>query len=48
MMLGLTSFRAVWHVVRTNGTVVRWVSGRDGLIVRMPDEEPKSSQCKVF
>jgi hypothetical protein len=48
MMLGLTGVRAVWHIVRTDGTVVRWASGRDGSIVRMADREPKSSQCKVF
>jgi hypothetical protein len=33
MMFGLTSVRTVWHVVRT-----------DGLIVRTADREPKSSQ----
>jgi hypothetical protein len=42
-MLGLTSVRTVWHVVRTDGTVVRWASGRDGSIVWMTDREPKSS-----
>jgi hypothetical protein len=34
MMLGLTGVRTVWHVVRTNGTVVRWASERDVSIVR--------------
>jgi hypothetical protein len=44
MMLGLTGVQTIWHVVRTNGIVVRWTSGRDGSIVRMADREPKSSQ----
>jgi hypothetical protein len=43
MMLGLTGVRTVWHVVRTNGTVVRWASERDVSIVRTADREPKSS-----
>jgi hypothetical protein len=43
MMLGLIGVRTVWHVVRTNGSVVRWSSGRDGSIVRTADREPKSS-----
>jgi len=42
MMLGLTGVRMVWHIVRTDGTVVRWTSGRDGSIVRTADREPKS------
>jgi uncharacterized membrane protein len=49
-MLGLTCVRTVWHVVRTvwhvvrmDRTVVGWASGRDGLIVRTADREPKSS-----
>jgi len=42
MMLGLTGVRTVWHVVRRDGTVVRWASGRDGSIVRTADREPKS------
>jgi hypothetical protein len=28
MVLGLTGVRKVWHVVWTDGTVVRWASGR--------------------
>jgi hypothetical protein len=36
MMLGLTG-------VRTDGTVIRWASRRDGSIVRTTDREPKSS-----
>jgi len=43
MVLGLTGVRTVWHVVRTDGTVVRCVSGRDGSIVRTADREPRSS-----
>jgi len=42
-MLGLTGVRKVWHVVRTDGTVVIWVSGRDASIIRTADSEPKSS-----
>jgi len=48
MMLGLSGVRTVWHVVRTDGTVVSCVSRRDGSIVRTADRELKSSQCKVF
>jgi hypothetical protein len=48
MMLGLTSVRTVCHVVWSDGTMVRWASGRDGSIVRTADRELKSSQCKVF
>jgi len=44
MMLGLTGVWTVWHVVKTDGTVVRWASGRDGSMVRTADREPKSSQ----
>jgi hypothetical protein len=44
MMLGPTGVRTVWHVVRTNGLVVRCASRRDGSIVRMAEREPKSSQ----
>jgi hypothetical protein len=40
-MLGLTSVRTVRHVVRTDGTVDKWVSGRDGTIVRTADREPE-------
>jgi hypothetical protein len=36
---GLSSVRTVWHVVRTDGTVDRWASGRDGLIIRTADRE---------
>jgi hypothetical protein len=43
MMLSLTGIQTVRHVVRTDGTVVRCVSGLDGLIVRTADREPKSS-----
>jgi hypothetical protein len=43
MMLGLTGVRTVWHVFRTDGTVVRWASGRAGSIVLTADREPKSS-----
>jgi len=28
MMLGLIGVRTVWYIVRMDGTVVRWVSGR--------------------
>jgi hypothetical protein len=42
MMLCLTGVRTVWQVVRTDGTVVRWASGRDGSIVRTADREQKS------
>jgi hypothetical protein len=28
MILGLTGVRTVWHVVQTDGTVVRWASGQ--------------------
>jgi hypothetical protein len=36
---GLSSVRTGWHVVRTNGIVDRWASGRDGSIVRTADRE---------
>jgi hypothetical protein len=39
MMLGLSSVQTVWHVVRTNGVVDRWASGRDGTVVRKADRE---------
>jgi hypothetical protein len=42
MMLGLTGVRTVWHVIRTDGIVVRWASGQDDSIVRTDDKEPKS------
>jgi hypothetical protein len=42
-MLGLIGIRTVCHVVRTDGTVVKWASERDGSIVRMADREQKSS-----
>jgi hypothetical protein len=38
---GLSSVQTGWHVVRTDGTVDRWASGRDGSIVRMADMELK-------
>jgi hypothetical protein len=41
MMLYLYSVRTVWHVVRTDGTVDRWASRRDGTVVRTADREPK-------
>jgi hypothetical protein len=41
MILGLTGIRTVRYVVRMDGTVDRWASGRDGLIVRMVDREPE-------
>jgi len=43
MMLGLTGVRTVRHVVRTDGTVDRWASGRDGTVFRTADRESKSS-----
>jgi hypothetical protein len=43
MMLVLFGVRTVWHVFRTDGTMVRWASGRDGSIVWTTDREPKSS-----
>jgi hypothetical protein len=43
MMLGLTGVRTVWHIVLTDGTVVRWASGRDDSIFWTADKEPKSS-----
>jgi hypothetical protein len=36
---GLSGVRTGGHVVRTNGTVDRWASGRDGSIVRTADRE---------
>jgi hypothetical protein len=36
---GLSGVRTGWHVVRTDGTVDRWVSGRDGSIVRTANKE---------
>jgi hypothetical protein len=36
---GRSSVRTGWHVVRTNGTVDRWASERDGSIVRTADKE---------
>jgi hypothetical protein len=41
MMLGLSGVRTVRHVVRTDGIVDRWASGRDGTIVRTADREPE-------
>jgi hypothetical protein len=39
MMLGLFCVRTVRHVVRTDGTVDKWASGRDGTIVRTADRD---------
>jgi len=39
MMLVCLSVRTGWYVVRTDGTVDRWASERDGSIVRMADRE---------
>jgi hypothetical protein len=39
MMLGLSGVQTVWHVVRTDGTVDRWASGRDGTIIQTADKE---------
>jgi hypothetical protein len=36
---GLSGVQTVWHVVLTDGTVDRWVSGRDASIVRTADRE---------
>jgi hypothetical protein len=41
MMLVLSGIRTEWHVVRTDGTVDKWASGRDGSIVRTADKELK-------
>jgi hypothetical protein len=41
-MLGLTSIRTVRHVVRTDGIVDRWASGREGTIVRMADRDSEN------
>jgi hypothetical protein len=38
-------FRTVWHVVRMDGIVDRWASGRDGTVVRMTDREPILLTC---
>jgi hypothetical protein len=43
MMLGLTGVRTVWHILRTDGTVVRCASERDGSIIRTEYKETKSS-----
>jgi hypothetical protein len=48
MMLGLTGVRTVWYVVRTDGRVVRFASGRYGLIVRTVDRELISAECYTF
>jgi hypothetical protein len=36
---GLSGVRTGWHIVRTDGTVDRWASRRDGSIVRTADRE---------
>jgi hypothetical protein len=41
MMLGLNGVRTVRHIVWKDGAVDRWVSGRDGSIVRTADREPE-------
>jgi hypothetical protein len=41
MMLSLSGVRMVWHIVRTDGTVDRLVSRRDGTIFRTADREPE-------
>jgi hypothetical protein len=45
MMLGLSGIRTVWHVIRTDGTMDRWVSRRDGRVVRTADREPILLTC---
>jgi hypothetical protein len=40
MMLGLSGVRTVWHIVRLDGTVDRWTSGWDGMVVWTADREP--------
>jgi hypothetical protein len=42
MMLGLSGVRMVRHVVQTDGTVDRWVSGRNGMIVRTADRDSEN------
>jgi hypothetical protein len=41
-MLGLSSVRTVRHVVRTDGIVDRWASGRDGTIVWTADKDSEN------
>jgi hypothetical protein len=41
-MLGLTCVQMVRHVVRTDGTVDRWASGRDGTIVQTADRDSEN------
>jgi hypothetical protein len=41
-MLGLIGIRTVRHVVRTDGIVDRWASGRDGTIVRTADRDSEN------
>jgi hypothetical protein len=41
MMLGLSGVWTVWHVVRKDGTMDKWASGRDGTVVRTADKEPE-------
>jgi hypothetical protein len=43
MMLGLFGVRTVRHVVRTDGIVDRWASGRDGTIVRTADKDSETA-----
>jgi outer membrane lipoprotein-sorting protein len=42
MILGLTGVQTVWHVVLTDGTVVRWAFRRDGTIVRTAGRDSKN------
>jgi hypothetical protein len=44
-MLGLSGVQTVWHVIRTDGTVDRWASGRDGTVVRTANREPILLTC---
>jgi outer membrane lipoprotein-sorting protein len=41
-MLGLTGVRTVRQVVRTDGIVDRWASGRDGTIVQTADRDSEN------
>jgi hypothetical protein len=47
MMLDLTCVWTVRHVVRTDGIIDRWASGRDGTIVQMAGREPKTYVLKA-
>jgi len=48
MMRGLTGDQTVRYVVRTDGTVDKWTSGRDDTIVRTTGREPKTSVLKAM